>query len=92
MKAQVTKAQQLRRDGTLTSVHNTLDQMLKNLGLGYNKAMKKRKLTATDQKRSRIMIKHIDQQLLNRRIMRSLEKFVGGRDFRTDYRLLQWTV
>nr|GEX97659.1 hypothetical protein [Tanacetum cinerariifolium] len=79
-------------DGTLTSVHNTLDQMLKNLGLGYNKAIKRRKLTATDQKRSRIMIKHIDQQLLNRKIMRSLEKFVGGRDFRTDYRLLQWTV
>ncbi|GJY84834.1 hypothetical protein Tco_0498860 [Tanacetum coccineum] len=44
-------------DGTLTSVRNTLDQMLKNL-----------------------------------RIMRSLEKFVGGRDYGTDYRLLQRTL
>ncbi|GJV92430.1 hypothetical protein Tco_1540243 [Tanacetum coccineum] len=30
-------------DGTLTLVRNTLDQMLKNLRLGYNKAMQKRK-------------------------------------------------
>ncbi|GJR30248.1 hypothetical protein Tco_1106480 [Tanacetum coccineum] len=30
-------------DGTLTSVRNTLDQMLKNLMLGYNKAMERRK-------------------------------------------------
>nr|GEU45872.1 hypothetical protein [Tanacetum cinerariifolium] len=30
-------------DGTLTSVRNTLDQMLNNLRLGYNKAMKRRK-------------------------------------------------
>ncbi|GKF09840.1 hypothetical protein Tco_0044064, partial [Tanacetum coccineum] len=75
-------------DGTITLVRNTLDQMLKNLRLRYNKAMKRRKLTATDQKQSRIMIKDIDQLFLNRRITRSLEKFVGGRDFGTDYRLL----
>ncbi|GKA40122.1 hypothetical protein Tco_0732715, partial [Tanacetum coccineum] len=75
-------------DGTLTSVRNTLDQMLKNLKLGYNKAMERSKWTTTDQKRSRIVIKDINQQLLNRRIMRSLEKFVGGRDYGTDYRLL----
>ncbi|GKG58485.1 hypothetical protein Tco_0592264, partial [Tanacetum coccineum] len=30
-------------DGTLTSVRDTLDQMLKNLRLGYNKDMKRRK-------------------------------------------------
>ncbi|GJY61430.1 hypothetical protein Tco_0462087 [Tanacetum coccineum] len=79
-------------DGTLTSVHNTLDQMLKNLRLGYNKAMKRRKWTATDQKRTRIMIKDINQQLLERRIMRSLEKFVGGRNYGTDVNLLQRTI
>ncbi|GJY18095.1 hypothetical protein Tco_0389586 [Tanacetum coccineum] len=79
-------------DGTLTSVCNTLDQMLKNLRLGYYKVMKKQKWTITDQKRTRIMIKDIKQQLLERRIMRSLEKFVGGRDYETDYRLLQRTV
>ncbi|GKA71318.1 hypothetical protein Tco_0777457 [Tanacetum coccineum] len=30
-------------DGTLTSIRNTLDQMLKNLRLGYNKTLKRRK-------------------------------------------------
>ncbi|GJW17027.1 hypothetical protein Tco_0024463 [Tanacetum coccineum] len=75
-------------DGTLTSVCNTLDQMLKNLRLWYNKAMKRRKWTITDQKRSHIMIKDINQQLLERRIMRSLGKFVGRRDYGTDPRLL----
>ncbi|GJX90401.1 hypothetical protein Tco_0343727 [Tanacetum coccineum] len=76
-------------DGTLTLVRNTLDQMLKNLRLGYNKAMEMRKWTTTDQKRTCIMIKDINQQLLHKRIMRSLEKFVGGRDYGTNYRLLQ---
>ncbi|GJZ96280.1 hypothetical protein Tco_0668614, partial [Tanacetum coccineum] len=65
-------------DGTLDSVCNTLWQMLMNFHLGYNKAMKRRKWTVTYKKRTRIMIKAIDQQLLERRIMRSLEKFVGG--------------
>ncbi|GJS89214.1 hypothetical protein Tco_0771850 [Tanacetum coccineum] len=74
-------------DGTLTLVYNTLDQMLKNIRLGYNKAMKRRKWTATDQKQTRIMIKDINQQLLERRIRRSIEKFVGGRDYGTDPRL-----
>ncbi|GJW96168.1 hypothetical protein Tco_0177976 [Tanacetum coccineum] len=64
----------------------------KNLRLGYNKDMKRRKWTTTDQKRARIMIKDINQQLLHRRIVRSLEKFFGGRDYRTDYRLLHWTI
>ncbi|GJU55437.1 hypothetical protein Tco_1229151 [Tanacetum coccineum] len=78
-------------DGTLTSVRNTLDQMLKNLRLGYNKDMKRRKWSATDKRRTRIMIKDINQQFLHRSIMRSLEKFVSKRDYETDYRLLQRT-
>nr|GEU73441.1 putative reverse transcriptase domain-containing protein [Tanacetum cinerariifolium] len=79
-------------DGTLDSVCKTLQQMLTNFGLGYNKAMKRRLLTKIDQKRTRIMIKDIDQQLLERRIVRSLEKFVGGRYYGTDIRLLQRTI
>ncbi|GKC23418.1 hypothetical protein Tco_1025568, partial [Tanacetum coccineum] len=51
--------------------------------------MKRRKRTTTDQRWNRIMINDINQQLLHRRIMRSLEKFVGGRDYGIDYRLLQ---
>ncbi|GJT43572.1 hypothetical protein Tco_0952287 [Tanacetum coccineum] len=37
-----------------------------------------------DQQRTRIMIKSINQKLLDRRIMRSLEKFVGGREYGED--------
>ncbi|GKB04292.1 hypothetical protein Tco_0832435 [Tanacetum coccineum] len=77
-------------DGTLTLVCNTLDQILKNLMLRYNKVMNRRKWTTTNQKQTCIMIKDIDQQYI--RIMRILEKFVGRRDNGTDYRLLQWTV
>ncbi|GJS94875.1 hypothetical protein Tco_0801843 [Tanacetum coccineum] len=49
-------------DGTIISVHDTLDQMLHELHLGYNTAM------------------------------RSLEKFIGGRDYGEDLRLLQRTT
>ncbi|GJX02621.1 hypothetical protein Tco_0186534 [Tanacetum coccineum] len=40
-------------------------------------------------KRANIMIKAIDKQLKERRLMRSLKKFVGGRHYGTDLRLLQ---
>ncbi|GJU74189.1 hypothetical protein Tco_1265594 [Tanacetum coccineum] len=52
----------------------------------------KRRWSSLDRKRSRIMIKAIDKQQLERRLMRSLEKFVGGRDYREDLRLLRRTI
>ncbi|GJW11006.1 hypothetical protein Tco_1576833 [Tanacetum coccineum] len=58
-------------DGTLISVRDTLDQMLHELHLGYNTAMRRRLWTKLDQQRTRIMIKAINQKLLDRRIMRS---------------------
>ncbi|GKA94418.1 hypothetical protein Tco_0816456 [Tanacetum coccineum] len=79
-------------DGTLNSVCDTLDQMLHELHLGYNPAMKRSLWTRLDQQMTRIMIKAINQKLLDRQIMRSLEKFVGGRDYREDRRLLQRTI
>nr|GEV43486.1 copia protein [Tanacetum cinerariifolium]GEV94139.1 copia protein [Tanacetum cinerariifolium] len=42
--------------------------------------------------RSRIMIKVIDQQLFERRLMRNLEKFVRGREYGNDFRLLERTM
>ncbi|GKC89959.1 hypothetical protein Tco_1150608, partial [Tanacetum coccineum] len=48
-------------DGTLDSVHKTLQQRLTNFRLGYNNAIKRRLWTKTDQKRNHIMIKDIDQ-------------------------------
>nr|GEU72237.1 hypothetical protein [Tanacetum cinerariifolium] len=73
-------------------VHDTLDQMLHELHLGYNTTMRRRLWIGLDYQRTHIMIKAINQKLLDRRIMRSLEKFVGGRDYREDLRLLQRTI
>ncbi|GJW57942.1 hypothetical protein Tco_0104673 [Tanacetum coccineum] len=44
-----------------------------------------------EKKRAHFMIKDINKLLKERRMMRSLEKFVGGRLYETDLRLLQRT-
>ncbi|GJR47433.1 putative reverse transcriptase domain-containing protein [Tanacetum coccineum] len=64
-------------DGTLQLVRDTLHDMATNLRMGYNKSMPKRIWTHLDKKRYNIMVKEIDRQLQERRLMRSLEKFVG---------------
>ncbi|GJY28808.1 hypothetical protein Tco_0404575 [Tanacetum coccineum] len=76
-------------DGTLTSVRTVLHDIASNLRMDY---LPKRRWSKLDKKRSRIMIKAIDQQLFERRLMRNLEKFVGGRDCGEDIRLLQRTI
>ncbi|GJR32902.1 hypothetical protein Tco_1109134 [Tanacetum coccineum] len=76
-------------DGTLTSVRSVLHDIASNLRMDY---LPKRRWSSLDRKRSRIMIKAIDKLLLERRLMRSLEKFVGGRDYGEDLRLLQRTI
>ncbi|GJU05741.1 hypothetical protein Tco_1122171 [Tanacetum coccineum] len=52
----------------------------------------KRTWSTLDRKRSRVMIKAIDQQLFERRLMRNLEMFVGGREYGEDFRLLERTI
>ncbi|GKA42316.1 hypothetical protein Tco_0734976 [Tanacetum coccineum] len=52
----------------------------------------KRRWSPLEKKRAHIMIKAIDKQLKERRMMRSFEKFVSGRHYRTDLRLLQQTI
>nr|GFB59333.1 hypothetical protein [Tanacetum cinerariifolium] len=42
--------------------------------------------------RAAAMIQAIDKQLKTKRIMRSLEKFVGGRLYKGDFRMLQRTI
>nr|GEX81809.1 UBN2 domain-containing protein [Tanacetum cinerariifolium] len=54
-------------DGTLQSVRDTLHDMETNLRMGYNKAMPKRRWSNLDKTRSHIMLKDIDQHLLERR-------------------------
>nr|GEU92793.1 hypothetical protein [Tanacetum cinerariifolium] len=46
----------------------------------------------SDKERAAGMIQAIDKQLKTRRIMRSLEKFVGGRLYEGDFRMLQRTI
>ncbi|GJR96818.1 hypothetical protein Tco_0268992 [Tanacetum coccineum] len=52
----------------------------------------KRRWNNLDRKTSRIMIKVIDQQLFERRLMRNSEKFVGGKEYGNDFRLLERTI
>ncbi|GJY39011.1 hypothetical protein Tco_0425375 [Tanacetum coccineum] len=79
-------------NGKLIYLCDTLKDMANNLEMGYTSVMPRRRWSNLDKKRSRIMIKDIDHQLLDRRLMRSLEKFVGGRYYGEDPRLLQRTI
>ncbi|GJX73023.1 hypothetical protein Tco_0311618 [Tanacetum coccineum] len=57
-------------DGTLSSVRRVLHDIASRLEMDY---LPKRRWSKLDRKRSRIMIKAIDQQLFERRLMRNLE-------------------
>ncbi|GJS75052.1 hypothetical protein Tco_0724933 [Tanacetum coccineum] len=76
-------------DRTLTGLQTSLDDITKNIQMEY---LPKRRWSTLEKKRVNIMIKAIDKQLKERRLMRSLEKFVGGKDYGTDLRLLQRTI
>ncbi|GKA67535.1 hypothetical protein Tco_0767452, partial [Tanacetum coccineum] len=58
----------------------------------YNKDMPRRKWYDLDKRQSGIMVDLIDKQMLKRRILRNLERLVGGRELEIDYRLMQRTV
>nr|GFC02172.1 hypothetical protein [Tanacetum cinerariifolium] len=63
-------------DGTLNDVRNTLDDRLKGIRMQYLPTIIWKR---GDKDRATAMIQAIDKMLKTRRIMRSLEKFVGGR-------------
>ncbi|GJU70942.1 hypothetical protein Tco_1262347 [Tanacetum coccineum] len=63
-------------DGTLNDVRSALDNILKRIRIEYLPQTVWRNI---DRERAGAMIQAIDRQLRNRRLMRSLEKFVGGR-------------
>ncbi|GJU54086.1 hypothetical protein Tco_1227800 [Tanacetum coccineum] len=62
-------------DGTLNHVRTTLNDIATGLQMDY---LLKRQWSQQDKKRARVMISSIDRKLRDRRLMRSLEKFVGG--------------
>nr|GEZ69037.1 hypothetical protein [Tanacetum cinerariifolium] len=77
------------RDGTLTDVRTALDDLLKGIQMKYLPPLIWRK---SNKDRAAAMIQAIDKRLKTRRIMRSLERFVGGRLYEGDYRMLQRTI
>ncbi|GJZ87964.1 hypothetical protein Tco_0659746 [Tanacetum coccineum] len=66
-----------------------LHDIASNLEMDY---LPKRHWSNLEMKRSRIMVKAIDKLLFERRLMRNLEKFVGGRDYGNDLRQLERTI
>nr|GFB75368.1 hypothetical protein [Tanacetum cinerariifolium] len=60
-----------------------------NLEMDY---LPKRHWSNLEKKRSRIMIKVIDKLLFESRLMCNLEKFIGGRDYGNDLRLLKQII
>nr|GFB45050.1 hypothetical protein [Tanacetum cinerariifolium] len=76
-------------DGTLNDVRNALDGRLKGIQMQYLLTTIWRR---GDKERAAAMIQAIDKMLKTMRIMRSLEKFVGGRMYEGDFRMLQRTI
>ncbi|GKA73485.1 hypothetical protein Tco_0779787 [Tanacetum coccineum] len=70
-------------DGTLNHVCIALNDIATGIQMEY---LPKRKW------RARVMINAIDKKLRDRRLMRSLEKFIGGRPYSGDLWLLQRTI
>ncbi|GKB90189.1 hypothetical protein Tco_0962461 [Tanacetum coccineum] len=78
-------------DDTLKKVCDKLNYRLHNFVLGYNEDMPKRTWPEKDQRQTKSMLKEIEKTLLKKRIMRSLECFIGGRRIEMDYTLLTRT-
>ncbi|GJS12739.1 hypothetical protein Tco_0407211 [Tanacetum coccineum] len=76
-------------DGTLNHVRTSLNDIATRIQMEY---FPKRKWSKQDKQRAWVMIKAIDKKLKDRRLIQSLEKFVGGRPYRGDLRLLQRTI
>nr|GEW20329.1 hypothetical protein [Tanacetum cinerariifolium] len=72
-------------DGTLNDIRTALHDRLKGIQMKYLPQTIWRKC---DKERVTAMIQAIDKQLKTRRIMRSLEKFVGGRLYEGDFKML----
>ncbi|GJV51845.1 hypothetical protein Tco_1447586 [Tanacetum coccineum] len=76
-------------DSTLTRLLSSLEDITKNIDMEY---LPKRRWSTLEKKRAHFMIKVINKLLKERMMMRSLEKFVGGRLYGTDLKLLQRTI
>ncbi|GJT81184.1 hypothetical protein Tco_1055526 [Tanacetum coccineum] len=68
---------------------NALNDRLKGIRMEY---LPQTFWSQRDKANARAMIQAIDKRLKTRRIMQSLERFVGGRPYGGDLRLLQRTI
>ncbi|GJV45016.1 hypothetical protein Tco_1429552, partial [Tanacetum coccineum] len=76
-------------DSTLNDVRTALNDRLKGIRM---KHLPQNIWRQSDRDKARAMIQAIDKQLKTRRIMRSLEKFVGGKLYEGDFWLLERTI
>ncbi|GJX33139.1 hypothetical protein Tco_0242994 [Tanacetum coccineum] len=76
-------------DGTLNDVQSALHDIAAGIRMEY---LPIRKWSNLDKKRAQVMVQDIDRQLYQMRLMRNLEKFVGGRIYGNDLRLLERTI
>ncbi|GJW88747.1 hypothetical protein Tco_0164087 [Tanacetum coccineum] len=79
-------------DRTLKKVQDELHHRVRDFRLEYITEMPKRKWTAIDRKRSKLMVELIDKQMRERRIIRNLERLVGAWELEMDYKLMRRTV
>ncbi|GJZ25205.1 hypothetical protein Tco_0562664 [Tanacetum coccineum] len=85
------KADELHKfsDGMLDDVWTALNDIYKGIRMKY---LPKRKWSSLDKRSARVMVQDIEKQLYERRFMWYLEKFVGGREYENDLRLLERTI
>ncbi|GJS55103.1 hypothetical protein Tco_0628465 [Tanacetum coccineum] len=76
-------------DGTLNDVRTDLHDIAGGIRMEY---LPMRKWSNLENKRARVMVQDIDKQFYQRRLMRNLEMFVGGRIYGKDLRLLERTI
>ncbi|GJY13099.1 hypothetical protein Tco_0382408 [Tanacetum coccineum] len=76
-------------DGTLNDVRTALHDIAAGIRIEY---LPMRKWSNLDKKKARVMDQDIDKQVYQRRLIRNLKKFVGGREYGNDLRLLERTI
>ncbi|GKC64203.1 hypothetical protein Tco_1096801 [Tanacetum coccineum] len=79
-------------DMLLLLVQQKLAYLTSDEWYDLNVALRIRKWSNLDKKRAWVMVQDIDKQLYQRRLMQNLEKFVGGREYGKDLRLLERTI
>ncbi|GKG23601.1 hypothetical protein Tco_0391637, partial [Tanacetum coccineum] len=79
-------------DGTLKKVWDELHQKIRDFCLEYNKEMPRRKWASIDRKRSELVVELIDKHMRRRRIIWILERLVGARELKMDYKLIMRTT